>query len=431
VGYARPEGALTAPGAPPLPGQDERLAHWFDGAANWSDAILPAYLGGSVANVAASVVNAYGGAVDRLLPPLDPALLDPSIIDGARVIVLLVIDGYSALAHARNGARLTRIGSETFQAEMITSVFPSSTAAALTSLQTGVGPGRHGMAGYTLFLPALGRVVNMVRFQPVDGGQFDAAKFDTASFLPVPTIYDMLRDHGIDCAIVSHKEYASSPLTLVHSGKTPYVGHRTPGELAALLLREIERPGRRFIFGYWAGVDMLGHTHGPASDVSVVEIDTLAYTLRRHLLEPLAALGDDVAVILTADHGLTDIPEAAATTMNDLNALTGAWRSPATGERRAVGLSLSDPGARLHLSDALGERAAILDAGDAVAAGLYGPRDHHPDLDQRIGDTLLLARGPASFPFLPSRPQQAPSLGAHGSLTAEEMLVPLLTWRFG
>jgi hypothetical protein len=381
--------------------------------------------------VAASIVGAFGDPVAGLLPPLDVAFLDPAILDSARVVVLLVIDGYSAAAHQRQGAALSQVRHEPFHRATITSVFPSSTAAALTSLQTGVGPGRHGMAGYTLFLPALRRVVNMVRFQPVDGGQFDASVLDTSSFLPVPTIYDILRDRGIECSVVSHREYANSPLTQVHSGKTPYRGHRTPGELAALLMREVTKPGRRFVFAYWAGVDMLGHTHGPAGDVAGVEIDSLAYTLRHHVLEPLAALGDDVAVILTADHGLTDIPESAATTLNDLNALTGAWSNPATGERRAVGLSLPEDGARLRLRDALGERAAILDARDAVDAGLYGPPEHHPDLQQRIGETLLLARGPASFPFLSSRPQPTPSLGAHGSLTPEEMLVPLLTWRFG
>jgi hypothetical protein len=271
----------------------------------------------------------------------------------------------------------------------------------------------------------------MVRFQPVDGGQFDANVLDTTSFLPVPTIYDVLTGGGIDCAVVSHKEYANSPLTQVHSGKTPYAGHRTLGEMAALLLRAIEQPGRRFIFAYWAGVDMLGHTHGPNGAVAAVEIDTVAYTIQHHVLEPLAALGDDVAVVLTADHGLTDIPEAAVTTLNDLNALTGSWSSPATGERRAVGLSLPEPAARLRLVDALGGRAAILDVSDAIDAGLYGPTPHHADLHERIGDTLLLSRGPASFPFVTSRQNQTPSIGAHGSLTAEEMLVPLMAWRFG
>ncbi|MEX1157912.1 MAG: alkaline phosphatase family protein [Thermomicrobiales bacterium] len=414
-----------------IPAPDARLADWFAEAADWPSAILPSYSGGSVANVAASVVQAFGGAAEALLPPLDSALLDPAGLAGARVVVLLVIDGYSALAHERHGSALSRLGPEPLQSATITSVFPSTTAAALTSLQTGVGPGRHGMAGYTLYLPGLGRVVNMVRFQPVDGGQFDSAKLDTSDFLPVPTIYSILRERGVDSVVVSHKEYEKSPLTLAHSGTTPYTGHRSLGELAALLRREVEKPGKRFVFGYWAGVDTLGHTHGPAGDVSAVEIDTLTYALRRHVLEPLAVNGDEVAVILTADHGMTDIPTASATTLNDLNALTGAWRRPATGERRAVGLSLAEPAARLHLRDALGERAAILDVRDALAAGLYGPPEHHPDVQERIGDTLLLARGPASFPFLSSRPQPTPSLGAHGSLTAEEMLVPLLAWRFG
>jgi hypothetical protein len=287
------------------------------------------------------------------------------------------------------------------------------------------------MAAYTAWLPRLGRIVNLVRFQPVDGGSFEGDALDPAAFLPVPSIYDVLREHGIESAVVSHREYARSPLTVVHSGETPVAGHRSPGELAALLLREVRRPGRRFIFGYWAGIDMLGHTWGPSSDASAAEADAIDLTIRRHVLEPLAGLGDDVAVIVTADHGLIDTPEEDAAPLGDLTGVAGPWRRPATGERRAVGLSLSEPGARLRLGEAVGERGIVLDARDAIDAGLYGPPVFHPELAERIGDTLLLARGGGSFPFLAPRAGNGLSLGAHGSLTPEEMLVPLLVWRFG
>jgi hypothetical protein len=88
-------------------------------------------------------------------------------------------------------------------------------------------------------------------------------------------------------------------------------------------------------------------------------------------------------------------------------------------------------GARFEASalrERWGESAASFDASAAVAAGLYGPPPHHPELLERIGETLLLARDCSAFGFPGGH---SGSVGGHGSLTPEEMLVPLLVWRFG
>jgi hypothetical protein len=411
----------------------DRLRAWFADACDWPDAVLPDYEGGSVANVAPSIVRAFTMSSDApmpaLLPPLRPALLDPAHLAGARVIVLLVIDGYGAVARGR---RLrSPAGPAPVAAGTMTSVFPSTTAAALTSMQTGAAAGQHGMAAYTLYVPGLRRVVNMVRFTAVDGAPLDTTALVSPAFLATPSIFDTLAALDVDAVIVSHRDYARSPLTTVQSGTTAYHGHRTLAELATLLLGAVARPGRRFVFGYWAGFDMLAHTWGPSSATCAIEAELVDLTLHEHVLNPLAARGDEVAVIVTADHGLMDIPPVLAMPQTSLHDVAGPWTRPATGERRALGLSLRDSAARGRLSRHIGDRGVVLDAREAIAAGLYGPQPRVPDLSERVGDTLVLARGGASFPYRPLGTEGDPGRGAHGSLTAEEMLVPLHVWRFG
>jgi hypothetical protein len=394
---------------------------------------LPAYDGGSVGNIAASVLRAFGFAERSApLPPLSFDVLDPTLLDGARVVVLIVIDGYGALDRRQHAARLGAVPGSRFAASEITSVFPSTTTAALTSIQTGAAPSQHGLLGYTLYLPPVARVINMLYFRPVDGGQLDAGALDPATFLAVPTLYRRLQAGGIACAVVSHREYEETALTTLQSGGVPYAGHRTLGEFAGLLLREVERPGRRFVFGYWAGVDMLAHRHGPASRECDAERALLDQALRDWVLAPLAAGDDDVALIVTADHGLASVPWQRARTLNQLTSDAGGWARPPTGERRALGLSLRDETTPAWLADRVTPDGVVLSVDEALGTGLYGPLPAHPDARERVGDILLLARGDASFPFVGANDDlRHISPGAHGSLTPEEMLVPLLVWRFG
>jgi hypothetical protein len=364
-----------------------------------------------------------------MLPPPTSDILNPGLLAGARVIVLIVLDGYGWRSQGGRRPLLDDVDAPARAQAHLTSVFPATTAAALTSLQTGVAPATHGLAGYTLYLPALGRVMNMIQLKPADGGELPAGAVDPTTLLPVPTLYDILRAGGVDCEVVSHREYARSPLTIVHSGATPYTGHRTPAEFATCLRAAVLKPGRRFVFGYWAGIDMLAHSYGPTSEACRIEADLIERALIDGLLATLPEQGDDACVLVTADHGLVTVPESEAAPMYAVAGGIDLLRSP-TGERRAAGLMLGGPAQRARLAEWVGARGLVLDTREAAEAGLFGPPPLHAELLERVGDSLLLAVGGASFPFRITREGDVYALGAHGSVTAEEMLVPLYVWRY-
>lgn len=364
-----------------------------------------------------------------MLPPLSGHALPATLLDDARVVVLVVVDGFSAEALRRDDGLTPAVAPA--HHGILTSVFPSTTAAALTSLQYGMAPGAHGMAGYTIFLPSAGRLVNLVRFKSVDGGSIDPRYLNPRKMVTQPSMYERLRKAGVESVVVSHKDYAGSPLTEIHSGDTPYRGHRTAAEFAAMLRSVSVQPGRRFVFGYWAGLDMVSHAWGPGSATARLEARLVQQALVEGFLRPLADEGGDVVVILTADHGHATIADERQMPLSELSRLAGSWMSPATGERRAVGLTPQASG-ESALREATSGDGAIVTVDEAVAHGLYGPPPHHPELVQRIGRDLLLAKDGASFPYRSANGDGKPfASGAHGSLTAVEMVVPLLVWRFG
>ncbi|MFD1730939.1 alkaline phosphatase family protein [Deinococcus malanensis] len=112
-----------------------------------------------------------------------------------------------------------------------TSVFPSTTMAALTTLHTGRAPAEHGYLGLSVWLEELGRVVNLIRLQdaadrqPVTGASFLAA---------VPSIYQQLSELGISCAVVMPEEYGQSFLTRWCCAGASYVGYGFPSTAASL-----------------------------------------------------------------------------------------------------------------------------------------------------------------------------------------------------
>lgn len=363
-----------------------------------------------------------------MLGSLRPELLPLSFFNNARVVIMLVIDalGVENLEWAHRQGAIEHLSASQWRSEL-TSVFPSTTAAALTTLQTGVAPVRHGIAGYTIYLQEQAATVNVVGWKPVGGLELARPMPVPAGFTGISTIYSRLEHVGIETAVVANQEFSGSALTQIHSAGVTFHGHRTPAELAGTLLRVSQRPGRRFVYGYWDGFDALSHTWGPESDVSLNELYVLDQALGRGLLTPLASLGGDVALLIVADHGHSAIDQEQVVSLKDHLAVYGGDRPVPTGDRRAVGLPGGSDAARADLAERAGERGVVLTVRDAIGAGLYGPGEQHPGLRDRIGETLLLSRDHAAFVFPQSNNITA---GGHGSLTRKEMLVPLLGWRF-
>jgi hypothetical protein len=423
-----------------MAGPDARLAAWFEAVTVAPELVLPAYAGGCVGNLAASVLAAFGcDPTGELLPALAADVLDPQLVSNAQVLVLVVIDGLGFEVLRRALTRGAAAGFASLgEPGRLTSVFPSTTAAALTSIQNGRAPAQHGMAGYTLNLPRADRVVNMTTFKPVDGGAFTRPAPEPLTMALGPTLFERLAANDVPSLVVSHREYGGSPLTKAQSREAPFIGHRTLAEFVALTLRAAADAaaagGRRFVFAYWAGLDTLAHTYGPESAECALELELLDHALRSGLLEPLTAAGDDVTVLVTADHGVATLAPDAVRFQSEIAAVTGAWNHPPTGERRALGLALSDPRAAERLATLVGDSGVVVPAHDAIEHGLYGSGPLHPELDQRIGNTLLLARNGASFPHRYRSSRENADLtsgGAHGSLTTAEMYVPLMARRFG
>lgn len=410
--------------------------------------VMPNYDGLSIANIPATVaamlgVNLPKGDAWRSPPSGAPPLAEDlwsDLAPGVRRVVLVVLDavGYlafqAALAEDEDLAfnRLIEAG----RLVPLTSVFPSTTTAALSSVWTGRTPAEHGLLGYELYLREYGTVANMIYFSPprakVLGVLLDWG-LEPEKFLPVPGLAEVLAQHGVTTRALIHDAFVKSPLSRIHfRGASEVHGFITSADMWVGLRHMLTqyRDERLFLAAYWGSVDAIAHLRGPASEAWAAEMRNLAYSLEREFLGLLTpADRQGTLLLITADHGQVHAPPQQATLLSQHPHLRDALLLPPTGESRAAYLYPRQGctgDVRRYLEKHLGQRFVVLESAVALEAGLFGagpPADRTPD---RIGDLIALARGSNLWHW---SEKEIKICGRHGGLTAGEMLVPFLAVR--
>lgn len=382
---------------------------------------LPDYSGAGIVNLMASLINARGG----LATAPEATLLPAHALAGARQIVLLVIDGLGddwLLRHAPRGLLAgARRGA-------LTSVFPPTTAAAITTFLTGEAPAQHGLTGWFMWLKELGAVLTVLPGCPRYGGvSYRAAGIDVAALFGHQPLSARL---ATPSTLISPREIAHSDFNLAHQGPARLRQFRN----LRGLMREIRRAVRGarapgFVYAYWPELDHLGHVHGIDAPQTLAHLAELEAQLAG-LVSALA--GTDTVLLVCADHGLVDLAPADITDLRAHPVLADCLRIPLCGEPRAAFCYVRPDRVGVfedYCRERLAGRFALHRSADLIDAGWFGPGPHHPRLHERIGDSTLVALGgnairdplPSDGPFR--------QVGVHGGLSRAELYVPLCQWR--
>lgn len=400
--------------------------------------VMPDYDDGGLLNVPATVLDVLGARDASDAPPL--AGLDPALRDGVRQVVVVLADGLGwwqlemfcdrgtmpFLAELRERAR-RRDAAQLLEA---TTVFPSTTAAAITTLNTGRTPLEHGNIAYFLWLDEFAQVTAMLRWGPAvaaRGSYFDDPAVDPRKHVLVPSIHARLRERGVASHVIEPEPFRAGAMTRMHHAEAGFLGYVLPSSMGVLLRARVQATWRpSYVYAYWAGIDTVSHLHGPRSEEAAMEAALFDLTLRR-------ALGDrppgDTLVLLTSDHGhATTDPKKLIDLLAD-DELLGLLRNPPAGEPRLVFLHTDHPQrVREHLERRWPGVLTVLDRDELIDAGLFGHGD--PTVARRrIGEVIVLLDGDLAASVVKVDGQVFRHRGAHGGLTADEMRIPILAWR--
>lgn len=333
----------------------------------------------------------------------------------ARSAVLVVIDGLGAIqlrGHAGHARHLTAgLGKK----DVAYSVFPTTTAAALTSTLTGVDPGVHGLVGYQVLDRSRDISVNLLSGWESDG-------IDPLTWQPQPTIFERAVERGHAAYAVGVAAYARSGFTKATLRGAEFVAAKTPAERVAIAYQlAADTPGA-LVYCYLPEADKAGHKHGVDSVEWITALEDIDAALS---LAPPPQVG----VLITADHGMIDVPAHRHIVLEEGDPRLDGVRHIA-GEPRMLHVYL-EPDARADAvldrwrHDSIGD-ADVLSSIEAQSAGLFGTRVTD-DAVSRIGDLLVIARGNRAFYDGTAADQRARGMvGQHGGLTPEERQVPYI-----
>jgi hypothetical protein len=379
------------------------------------DLQAPRYGTASLADVLPGVAAALGAPVERGDLATDPLRLTEAL-GGARRVAVLLVDGLGADLVSRHAHLAPTLATLASPAGQLQAPCPSTTPVSLVTLGTGVPPGSHGILGFVTDVPGENRTLNHVQW---------ADDPDPDLWQARPTVFEQLSRAGVPSAALGPAAYRGTGLTRSAYRGAAYPGSFSPGDLVAGVLAALAQEPRTLAYGYVPELDLTGHVRG---------VDSPAWRAQLQLIDRLVeqmidGLPADAALLVTADHGMLDVPPE---TRLDL----AADPDLADGVRLVAG----EPRARYVHTTAgavddvlacwqsrLGERAWVATRDEAVAAGLFGDVD--PGVAARIGDVVAFARD--TWAFIDTEREPGPSRLAayHGSLTATELAIPLLLAR--
>lgn len=353
---------------------------------------------GSLTEVMPSLSASMRGEANALrLPAVQSAVV--VLIDGLGVLNLRAAAGHARFLSAQSARRLE-------------TVFPSTTAVALSSLTTGRWPGEHGMLGYRVLDHEHDRLVNLL------SGWDDGS--DPTLWQRRPTIFSAQSQRSV---VISSARYEHSGFTKAALSGAAFVGAESLDDRMDAVVREV-RSGPSLVYCYVPELDQAAHAYGTDSQQWLTALENVDAAL-----QSLAGrLPKGVGVAVTADHGIVDVPEHRHL---ELDAAMLAPFRHVGGEPRGLQLWFHAEVVEKQRSDILDAlrtdlhaHAWVFSRDEAVRAGLLGTVDS--SVIARFGDLVIAAKSGAAFYHADVEPASRRMIGQHGSWTDQERLIPLI-----
>ena len=359
--------------------------------------VLPAYGAGALCDIVPFLLAPRrGDAVPEWVPAHD---------HGTPRTVLLVIDGLGW--HQLAARPLLAPTLSAMAATRITSIAPTTTATALTSLTTGLTPGEHGIVGYRMHMGT--SIMNTLRWGDERG--------DLRRAHPPRDVQPIEPFLGSRVPVVSKAELEGSGFTEAHLRGVDHRGWRVASSIPVIVRRLIDA-GETFVYAYYDGIDKIAHERGFGDfyDAELAAADALV----ARVIEQLPA---GTTLFVTADHGQVQVGDNSvrhdAALMNMVRAQSGEGRFRWLHAHRGAAGDLLDA-----CRQSYADRAWVVARDEIVDEAWFGPVVR-PAALRRLGDVALVPFADVTFED-PADSGPFVLQCRHGSMTPEEVHVPLL-----
>jgi hypothetical protein len=383
--------------------------------------ILPDYHRGSIVNLMQSIVTGFGASPrEDHYGPL--ALAPPAVFADSRKVLLMVVDGlgYEMLGETAAGGAM-----HDHLRGCMTSVFPSTTATAITTFMSGDAPLQHALTGWFMWFREIGMVAAPLPFTSRAGGvSLASTGVDARQLLAGRPVADLLDTR---CFIVQRRDLMDSSYTNAFRGKAEVRGYRSLQGFFDVVRDIVTRHESCFVYAYWPQLDSMCHRFGAGDERAREHLRQIDARFAAFLD---AARGSGTTVVLTADHGFIDTTPDTRLELDAHPRLAETLVLPLCGEGRAV-YCYVDPARRAqfeaYVDEELGECCVAVAQEDLLAGEYFGLGAANPRLVERIGHYVLLMKNNFVLrDHLVGEGERPVHVGVHGGVSSAEMHVPLV-----
>lgn len=377
--------------------------------------ILPNYKNSSIVNLMSSLCQ----SMNYSTPYAPYTGLDKQKLQSYDNIILLVIDGLGYNF-------IQQVGKDSFfqkhLQDRLTSIFPSTTASAITAYSTGLSTQQHALTGWFVYF----REVAMAGI----GLPFTARAKNTPLPLPAKKImnfsnlYDNIDRSSYYIVPSSIKD---TETTDVLAGKSQRRGYSNLTGFGKQIVQTISKDdSTKYIYAYWPNFDKLCHFNGVGSNKTkehFQQLNDFVVNLSKKLSNTNSLL------LVSSDHGMLDIKPENHIYMKDHPKLAETLVMPLSGEPRIpycyVKASRIDDFLE-YMEKHLSYAYRVKKSTDLIAENYFGLGKENIRLRDRIGDFTLLPKGDYVFKDGVMGEKIHDFIGYHAGSSPQEMYIPLV-----
>jgi predicted AlkP superfamily pyrophosphatase or phosphodiesterase len=379
---------------------------------------LPNYKNGSIVNLMSSIRKAFGGkSLYRPLKGFDIGKISD------KNILLLIIDGlgYEFLKKYGQGSFLDK----NLKGEM-TSVFPATTASAMTSFSTGVASQQHGLSGWFMYLKEVGEISIVLPFTTRAGKSNLEKKIKYSAIYKQKSFFEGLKTTSFS---LMHKDYSNSAYSRLASKgakRLSFSGWNNFFQQIKKMLKNGQK--RKFMLAYWSKFDSLCHHQGADSQEALKHF----WQLDKKITKLAKSLKDNnTTIIVTADHGLVNTREKnKIIKLSDHPEVAEMLSMPLSGEPRVVYCYVKPQKTKQfekYIKTKLAKACRLYKSVDLIKKNYFGLYQPNKKLKDRVGDyTLIMKDNYIMKDFVLGEEDRTIKIGNHGGVSKEEMIVPLI-----
>lgn len=403
------------------------------------DFVYPFYEKYCFSNIPSTILNFFGIKTQRTTLPSE--LTSHIDVEGVDKVVLLIVDGFGFnqwLQYYRQHdflAKLTQRG----VVSPLTTVFPSTTANAITTINSGLTPQEHGLPEWYVYFREIDMIINTMHFRSLGSKRQDELLdkgVNPKILYDGNTIYEMLKKEDVKSFAFIDEAFAYSAYSkLVFKGSTIKPAIDTSDLIVALRKHLEKQKGPAYYYVYLGSLDSIAHEYGPHTKQYKAELSNINSLLETELVEKInKTTAEESLLIVTSDHGQLNVNPKETIYLNGYKKLVqNLQKSPygnvilPSGSPRDVFLHVKPEKiqeVRDFLSQKFGEKTKIMETKEAIQRGLFGTGQPNDEFLKRIGNLLILPHKNHTIWYNHPKGRKFNLLGHHGGLNKDEMLVP-------